>query len=572
MLSFARSSRAMKPAHLFNSWKSCALTLTAGTHAHTLPRREKNVVYSDIPDIPTPHIDLPGLIFSRAKNWMNHDAIECGITGRKYTYAGMIDRALRWGGVVQQVLSAPSSSKLITLFCSNAPEFPILLLGSQAVGVTITTISSASTVEELARQLEDSGTEVVVTDPQFEEVLMSALARLNKVMTIFVNGDSAHGHPNLRHIIEDDSKPLVEPVENPLTSTSLLLYSSGTTGKPKGVELSHSAIVSNLVNFSHPDLLAYRCATAKEQEVVVGVMPFYHTYGIYVVGLISWYLGAKIVTLPAFTPHDFVRVVKDHKVRILHLVPPILNFMVMSPTVTPTDLVNVEVAMCAGAPVPVTAAEALKKKAPKPILFQEGFGMTEALATHMTPVNEEKIGSCGKCLPNAMAKVADLSTGKALPAGERGELRIKSPSLMKGYHKNPTAFAESFDDDGWFCTGDVATQENGFFYIVDRIKELIKVKGYQVSPSELEDLLLQHSGVKNVAVVGVPDERAGEMPRAYVIRQDDTTEEDLNKFLEPRVAAYKYLKGGIKFVDELPTNATGKVLKRQLKELAAKDL
>ncbi|KAG7158440.1 4-coumarate--CoA ligase 3-like 3 [Homarus americanus] len=537
MLSFARSSRAMKPAHLFNSWKSCALTLTAGTHAHTLPRREKNVVYSDIPDIPTPHIDLPGLIFSRAKNWMNHDAIECGITGRKYTYAGMIDRALRWGGVVQQVLSAPSSSKLITLFCSNAPEFPILLLG-----------------KELARQLEDSGTEVVVTDPQFEEVLMSALARLNKVMTIFVNGDSAHGHPNLRHIIEDDSKPLVEPVENPLTSTSLLLYSSGTTGKPKGVELSHSAIVSNLVNFSHPDLLAYRCATAKEQEVVVGVMPFYHTYGIYVVGLISWYLGAKIVTLPAFTPHDFVRVVKDHKVRILHLVPPILNFMVMSPTVTPTDLVNVEVAMCAGAPVPVTAAEALKKKAPKPILFQEGFGMTEALATHMTPVNEEKIGSCGKCLPNAMAKVADLSTGKALPAGERGELRIKSPSV------NVPSFR------------DVATQENGFFYIVDRIKELIKVKGYQVSPSELEDLLLQHSGVKNVAVVGVPDERAGEMPRAYVIRQDDTTEEDLNKFLEPRVAAYKYLKGGIKFVDELPTNATGKVLKRQLKELAAKDL
>ncbi|KAG0713288.1 4-coumarate--CoA ligase-like 7 [Chionoecetes opilio] len=214
------------------------------------------------------------------------------------------------------------------------------------------------------------------------------------------------------------------------------------------------------------------------------------------------------------------------------MVPPMLNFLTSSDQVTPADLESVRGAMCSAAPVPSTTAKLFKEKAPHPVTFQEGFGMTETLGTHMTPLDDERLGYCGKVAPNVEAKVIS-EEGKALPR-ERGE------SFASGVH---------------------------------RLKELIKVKGFQVAPSELEDVLLQHSGVMDVAVVGVPDDRAGELPRAYVVRSPSScTEDDIHKFLKERLADFKQLKGGVRFVDALPKSPTGKVLRRELQAVAAKDL
>lgn len=498
------------------------------------------------------------------------DAIECGITGRKYTYGGMIDRALRWGAVVNKVMP-PGARKNVVVYCKNAPEFPVVVLGTMAVGGMVTTINHNFTADEVSRQLEDADGELMVVDPLMEGLLRQVLAKLNLQLPVFTNGPSQFGSPNLQEIIEDTTKPFAEVAETHPESIAMMLYSSGTTGKPKGVALSHRAFTSNMVMFTQPSVFAYRDTSAEYQENILGILPFYHIYGTHVVNMFNLYKGAKTISLPAFTPNDFVRIIRDHKVEVVHLVPPMLNFLTKSPAVTPKDLASMRVAMCAAAPVPPSSAIALKEKAPNPILFQEGFGMTEALGTHMTPLNLERIGYCGKLVPNVEGKVVDTDTGEALPEGRRGELCIRSPSMMSHYHKNPEATAETIDFDGWLHTGDVAIHEDGFFSIVDRIKELIKVKGYQVSPSELEEKLLKHPAVMDVGVVGVEDERAGELPRAYIVRKTEVTPEDIMDYMKERVAPYKQLKGGIRFLDALPKNATGKLLRRELKEMAAQD-
>ncbi|XP_064097868.1 uncharacterized protein LOC135209141 isoform X2 [Macrobrachium nipponense] len=546
----------------------CMQSIASGKEAND--RKEENVVRSPFPPVELPNSTVPDLLFSRARNWSAHDAIECGITGRKYTYGGMIDRALRWGAAVNKVMP-PGARKNVALYCQNAPEFPVVLLGTLAVGGMVTTINHNFTADEVSRQLQDSHGELVVVDPLMEGLLRQVLAKLNLQLPVFTNGPSQFGSPNLQEIIEDTTQPFAEVAETNPESIAMMLYSSGTTGKPKGVALSHRAFTNNMVMFAQPHTFAYRDTSAEYQENILGIMPFYHIYGTHVINMLNMYMGAKTISLPAFTPKDLIRIIRDFKVEVVHLVPPMLNFLSKSEAVTSRDLASMRVAMCAAAPVPPSSALALKEKAPNPVLFQEGFGMTEALGTHLTPPDQERIGYCGKLVSNVEGKVIDIETGEALPEGQRGEMCLRSPSMMSYYHNNPKATAETIDSEGWLHTGDVAVHEDGFFSIVDRIKELIKVKGYQVSPSELEEELLKHPAVMDVGVVGVEDERAGELPRAYVVRKTQITTEDIMDYMKERLAPYKQLKGGIRFLDALPKNATGKLLRRELKEMAAQD-
>ncbi|KAK3853350.1 hypothetical protein Pcinc_040108 [Petrolisthes cinctipes] len=538
----------------------------------TTHSEEQNVLCGPPPISAMPQEDLHHLIFSRAAKWSHMDCFECSVSGKKYTYGEVMDRALRWGGILSRVAASSSRDvKKVGFFCTNAPEFPIILLGSLAYGSCFVTFSSNYTVDEVARQITDSEVDVFVTDSGLEKVLEDALNKTGKKLPVFVNGNSAYGHPNLCQLIEDPARPFIDPVKVPVESAATILYSSGTTGKPKGVVMSHKAFTANLASFTHPDFYDIPPYSDGQQDVVLGVLPFYHIYGLYVTSLLNLYNGVKIVSFPSFQPEDFLRVLRDQQVRVLHLVPPMLNFLVKSPIVTSRDLASVEGVMVAAAPVPISSAKRFKEKAPKKVKFQEGFGMTETLGTHMTPLNDERLGYCGKTVVGVKAKVVN-EAGEALPEGERGELCLKTPSLMTSYYNNPETTKDSIDGDGWFHTGDVAIHQDGFFSIVDRIKELIKVKGLQVSPSELEDLLLKHPGVGEVGVVGVADERSGELPRAYVVKKDkSTTEEDLHQFLSSKVSGYKQLKGGIRFMDGLPKNATGKLLRKDLKEIAAKD-
>ncbi|XP_047471309.1 4-coumarate--CoA ligase 3-like isoform X2 [Penaeus chinensis] len=531
---------------------------------------EGHVFESHFPDVPLPQSPLTPIVFEEASKWGHKTATECGYTGRSYTYSQLVDGIMRWGGMLQRMATDRANPGTVAILAPNCPEYPIVFFGSIGVGATVTTINAAYTPEEIARHLDDSGANLLVVEGVMEPLAEAALKVLKREVPVVVNGPSANARPNLREIIADSNTPFADFVDVPLDRVAALPYSSGTTGKPKGVSLTHSAIANNIAMYHNPHTINAEKAEGDHQEVLMGLLPFFHIYGMCVIMSSGLCRGAKIVTLPKFEPQVYASVLKKHKISVLHTVPPLLQFVAASPAVAPDDLSHVHTVMCGAAPVPPAAAMALKEKVSRPIFFQEGFGMTETLCTHMTPKGEEKLGYCGKLVPHTRAKIVDLETGAALPPGAEGELCVHSPALMAGYHNNPEATSDCFDAEGWFHTGDVAVcDKEGYFSIVDRIKELIKVKGLQVSPSELEDILLRHPGVADVGITAVDDERAGEVPRAYVVRRNqDLSEKDLHTFLGSRVAPHKQLAGGIRFVEELPKNPTGKLLRRQLKKMA----
>lgn len=534
--------------------------------------KEDYEVVSPFPDVAPSKTDMCHQLLDSAQRFSHHTAVECGITGLSYTYGELLDRVLRWAAFLQGL--GVGKGDIVAIFMPNNPHYPLAQVGSMTAGAAITCVNAGFTASEVRYQLEDSGAKLLVVDPLFEGVAEKAISGLVKPPSVFVTGPSAFGKPNFLDIIEDKNIPFINVPEYAEEDMCVLLYSSGTTGPPKGAIFKHGIVSCHIPMMLHPQICPNYLATDENQDVVVGLMPFFHAYGLYAILLSNLLLGSKIVTLPKFLPESFIATHKKHKVGVWHLVPTILQFLVAHPLVTSDDLASMRIANCSAAPCPADGAHALKNKAPNPIFFQELFGMTETMPTNYTPLKGvEKIGSCGPLLPNVRAKVLDLYTGTAVAPGEVGELCFKSPALMSGYHGRPEATAEIYTDDGWMRTGDVAKyDEDGYFYIVDRIKELIKVKGQQVSPSELENILLQHPGVADVGIVGVEDARAGELPRAYVVqRNPDLTEEEVVAYLEEKVAPHKQLKGGVKFVQELPKNPTGKLLRKVLKQWSTQD-
>ncbi|XP_037782771.1 probable 4-coumarate--CoA ligase 3 [Penaeus monodon] len=516
---------------------------------------EGHVIESQFPDVPLPQSPLTPIVFEEASKWGHKTATECGFTGRSYTYSQLVDGIMRWGGMLQRMATDRANPGTVAILAPNCPEYPIVFFGSIGVGATVTTVNAAYTPEEIARHLDDSGANLLVVEGVMEPLAEAALKLLKREVPVVVNGPSANARPNLREIITDSNTPFADFVDVPLDRVAALPYSSGTTGKPKGVSLTHSAIANNIAMYHNPHTINAEKAEGDHQEVLMGLLPFFHIYGMCVIMTSGLCRGAKIVTLPKFEPQIYASVLKKHKISVLHTVPPLLQFVAASPAVAPEDLSHVHTVMCGAAPVPPAAAMALKKKVSRPIFFQEGEDRSGFVITANVRFTLSKFIVI---LYDCEMKSDPLT--RASPP----------PQMMAGYHNNPEATKDCFDEEGWFHTGDVAVCDNdGYFSIVDRIKELIKVKGLQVSPSELEDILLRHPGVADVGITAVDDERAGEVPRAYVVRRNqDLSEKDLHAFLGSRVAPHKQLAGGIRFVEELPKNPTGKLLRRQLKKMA----
>ncbi|XP_042884112.1 4-coumarate--CoA ligase-like [Penaeus japonicus] len=459
-----------------------------------------------------------------------------------------------------------SKGDVVAVALPNCPEYPIVFFGALALGAKVTTINISYTAEEIARQLADSGAHVLVGEPFLTPTLDAALNLYRKPTHFVTNGPSfTHTAINLWQVFEDPSIPFVDPVILTGEEPAVLPYSSGTTGPPKGVLTSHNGFSSHVPTTMHP---YFTLEEGEDQDVYMCILPFFHIYGMGPIMTCGLHVGAKLLVSAKFDPKAFVRDISEHKVTVLHLVPTLLNFLLNSPAATPKALRRLRNVLCGAAPVPETAVAALKDRIGPSLLFQIGFGMTEVAVASKVPVNDERMGTIGQLLPNVTAKVVDTDTGALLPPLANGEICIKTPSMMAGYHNNPSATAETIDEEGWLHTGDVGHYDlDGFFKIVDRTKELIKVKGLQVSPSELENTILQHPDVADVGVVGVPHDRMGEAPRAYIVPKKSIKEQDIHRFLEPRLAPHKRLAGGVVFVSELPKSATGKLLRRELKKL-----
>ena len=498
----------------------------------------------EIPDVPlTPHV------LARAGELGDKPALVDGPSGRTLTYAQLEEQIRRFAGGLKEL--GFGKGDVLALYSPNLPEYAVVWHGTALAGGITTTVNPVYNTEELKHQLEDSGARFLVTiEPAAERAREAAEG--TKVEQVFIIGEDL-----------PRGEPLGEQVEvSPADDLAALPYSSGTTGLPKGVMLTHRNLVANLEQ-------TQALFKITDEDALIAVLPFFHIYGMQVIMNLGLIGGAKIVTMPRFDLEQFLTLIQDHKVTRSYIVPPIALGLAKHPLVDKFDLASLKLAFSGAAPLGADLEEALAKRLGCRV--SQGYGMTESSpVTHAIPLDEgsERPGSIGPALPNTDCRIVDVDDGRDLGTGERGELWIKGPQVMAGYWDNEEATKETVDSDGWLHTGDIAiVDEDGYFSIVDRLKELIKFKGFQVAPAELEALLVSHEDIADAAVIPLPDEEAGEIPKAFVVRAEgkDITPEDIMGFVASRVSTYKQVRQ-CEIVDEIPKSPSGKILRRVLKD------
>jgi acyl-CoA synthetase (AMP-forming)/AMP-acid ligase II len=391
--------------------------------------------------------------------------------------------------------------------------------------------------------------------PDFLEKAREA-AREAGIEEIFVFGEAEGATPFTTLLERDGEVPDVEI--NPSEDLVVLPYSSGTTGLPKGVMLTHRNLVANLCQMEGLDYFT-------ANDTLICVLPLFHIYGLVVILNMGLHKGSPIVTLPRFDLEQFLRAVQDYKVTMAHIVPPIVLMLSNNPLVDEYDVSSLHTLFSGAAPLGEALTRACMERLNCKI--RQGYGMTETSpVTHSSPSDPAKVkfGSVGVLAPNTECKIVNLETGEPVPPRTEGEICVRGPQIMKGYLNRPEATATTIDADGWLHTGDVGfVDEDGHFFIVDRAKELIKYKGFQVAPAELEAILLKHPAVADCAVIPCPDDEAGEVPKAFVVCKGEVSAQAIMDFVAVEVATFKRLRY-VEFIDKVPKSASGKILRRVL--------
>jgi acyl-CoA synthetase (AMP-forming)/AMP-acid ligase II len=469
-------------------------------------------------------------------------------TGRTISYAQLLEsvRAVAAG------LAARGFGKgdVFAHYAPNLPEYAVAFHAVATVGGVNTTANPLLTAEELTRQLRDCGARLLVTVPdQLQKATEAAQAAGVQEIFVYGEADGATPFASLLHAVGEPPEVAVEPAEDVVA----LPYSSGTTGLPKGVMLTHRNLVANICQFTG-------LFHTSESDRSIAVLPFFHIYGLVVIMNVVLQRGATIVTMPRYELGEFLRVIQDYRITRAAVVPPIVLALAKHPLVDQFDLSSLEFVGSGAAPLSAELETACGKRLG--CRMQQGYGLTETSpVTHTVPED-----LAGPAIPNTECRIVDVVNGEDVPDGERGELLIRGPQVMKGYLNNPEATAQAIDPDGWLHTGDVATvDEHGSVRIVDRIKELIKYKGSQIAPAELEALLLTHPAIADAAVIGIPDEQGGEVPKAFVVPSAPLTPEEVTAFVAERVAPYKKVRA-VEIIDEIPKSPSGKILRRVLIE------
>ncbi|EDY47954.1 4-coumarate-CoA ligase, partial [Streptomyces clavuligerus] len=466
------------------------------------------VFRSRYPDIEPVSEPLHEAVLGRAAGYGSEPALVDGLTGAVVSYA-RLDRDHRR---IAAALAAAGVRKgdVVALHSPNSTGYPAVLYGALRAGATVTTAHPLATAEELARQLRDSAARWIVTAAPCLETARRAAELTPGIGEIFVF-DRAEGHTGVAAMLDSTAPEPAVPVD-PDQDVALLPYSSGTTGTPKGVMLTHRSLVTNLVQ-------AHRLIPLRPGDRVLAVLPFFHIYGL--VGLMSAPLrnGATVVVLPRFDLEGFLAAVEKHRVTTLYVAPPIVLALAKHPAVARYDLSSVRHVFSAAAPLDAEIAAACAARVGVP-LVRQAYGMTElSPGCYAVPLDEPAPppGTVGLLFPSTEMRLLRLDDpGRCVGPGEDGEIAIRGPQVMKGYLGRPEATAEMIDADGWLRTGDVGRVDaDGWLHVVDRVKELIKYKGFQVAPAELEALLLTHGGIADAAVIGVYDEDEGtEIPHA----------------------------------------------------------
>ncbi|MXZ70352.1 MAG: 4-coumarate--CoA ligase family protein [Acidobacteria bacterium] len=510
---------------------------------------------SPFPTIEIPLRPLHDMLLERVDQWPDKPALIDGPSGRALSYAQL-------RGAVRAVaggLAARGFSKgdVFAIFSPNLPEYAVAFHGVAMAGGAVTTMNPLYTAEEVHRQLSDSGAKFLLTIPQF---LTSASegARGTDVEEIFVFGEAEAATP-FATLLGGGDPPAIE--FDPREDLVALPYSSGTTGMPKGVMLTHFNLVANLSQIDAVEGI-------DSDSVLIGILPFYHIYGMTVIMNAALRAGATIVTMPRFDLEQFLGLIQQYKVTTGYLVPPIVLALAKHPAVDQFDISSLRDVMSGAAPLPESVAKGAATR--NNMLVRQGYGLTESSpVTHTNPMSRElRITSVGTSLPNTEWRIVDIETGEDAAAGELGEVWVRGPQVMKGYLHNEEATRSMIDADGWLHTGDIGKADaDGYLYVVDRLKELIKYKGFPIAPAELEAAVQSHPAVADAAVIPSPDEEAGEVPKAFVVLRpgSQATADDIMSHVARHVAPHKKVRR-VEFVEAIPKVPSGKILRRQLVE------
>jgi acyl-CoA synthetase (AMP-forming)/AMP-acid ligase II len=480
------------------------------------------------PDIEIPDLAMPEYVLGGAAERGDHPAFIDGATGEVVTYAELASKVDAVAATLQS--HGIRKGDVVALVGPNSAEWGIVYHGILRAGGVVTPMNPLLTQEEMGRQEENSGSKMLIDDPAG-----------------FVSG------------VQPGAKP--DEIEIDPDELAVLPYSSGTTGLMKGVMLTHRNLVANIEQ-------AHNSMPLTEEDTLVGLLPFFHIYGQTVVLNMGLAKGSTVIVMQRFDCDLLMDLMEEHGVTWLHVAPPVILQLASHTNVEGRDFSKLKLIISGAAPLDAELAGRAEAKVGAPV--RQGYGMTElspvSHKSRLARVKETPPGSVGALIPNTEARLVDPETEEDVAEGGEGEIWVRGPQVMKGYLNNPQATAETLLEDGWLRTGDIARiDENGFTYIVDRLKELIKYKGYQVPPAELEAVLVSHPKVRDAGVIGAPMDDGGEVPKAFVVAEDGVDADELIAYVAKHVAPYKKVRE-IEFVDEIPKSASGKILRRVLRD------
>lgn len=502
---------------------------------------------SDLPDVAVPTTSFAEEVVGRLESFGSITALisSDGEVERTYSELASLVRAgihrLRGAGV--------GAGDSVAILAPNSPGYVVELLAVIGVGARAVLLNPLDTVAEHVRVVAGTGTRMMVAAAELRDTADEVSSRIGPVPVTTL---SEHGGELTTVGAMTDLDHLPGPDD-----VAAILQSSGSTGSPKRVLLSHRNLNAVVVQTSRGLPLAVG-------ERVLALPPFHHAFGLMMVLASSLAQGATLVTMPRFEPEQFLAAVEKHRISRLYIVPTIASLLATSPSVGHFDLSSVRTIVSGGAKLDVDIARAVRERLGCGVA--QGYGMTEAMMSFMQRDFAAESPSVGTSAANVRWRIVDPETEQDVPVGEVGEVRIAGPHVSPGYLDDDEATRASFDREGYLKSGDLGRRTaSGELVLVDRIKELIKYKGHQVAPSELEEVLRTHPAVVDAAVVGVPDVEVGELPKAFVVLAPGGDESTVMPFVNAQVAPYKRLRL-CEAVDGLPRTAVGKIDRRKLKE------
>ena len=514
---------------------------------------------STYPDIEIPDLSVYDYLFgSLSEEQLGEVALIDGTTGVETTYAELVARIDGVAGAL--AARGVGRGDIVALHCPNSPAFAVVFHGILRTGATVTTLNSLYTPGEVENQLRDAGAQWLFTVSPLLPASGVAATAVGLAADHVIVLDGADGHPSLGDLLAERATPPHVEIDA-AHDIAVLPYSSGTTGRPKGVRLTHRNLVANVEQSRASIGLA-------EGDRVLAVLPFFHIYGLTVLLNYALKCGAALVTMPRFDLAEFLRIIGEHRTTWLFIAPPIAVALAKHPAVADADTSSVKVVFSGAAPLDGALAAAVATRLDCAV--RQGYGMTElSPVSHVIPVDRDDIplDTVGLALPNTECRLVDPETMTDVAPGESGELWVRGPQVMQGYLGQEESTAWALVEDGWCRTGDIATvTADGVFQIVDRLKELIKYKGYQVAPAVLEAVLLRHPKIADVAVVGWHDDDAQEVPKAFVVVQPGETLEpaDVMAYVAEHVAPHEKVRL-VEFIDVIPKSTSGKILRKDLR-------